>query len=443
MWPQTFLARLSVPLVLVAIAVFGFSASAYAGTKTFTPEESGQPFAVPAGVATIKVEAIGGAGEQAYEHFCHGESGPPLEEVVEAKSRGDGSAGNAPGGEEAFEVPAECYGQAPLGSGGSGARVIATLDVSPGESLVVHFGPGGEGSAAGTGHEADYIIYGKGGGGSELLSGTSTPLVVAAGGGGGGSTRGGSAEGFIGGDGEGESAGKGGTISEGGASGTVGFQGPENGSKGRGGNGFLGGGGGDGYYGGGGGFFGGGGGAGSSFIVPGASGTVSSGAGLAQRILISYTVRAATCTANSATITLSPGLTDTPALQRMKIKGTLSGCTGEPFTAATYTATLKTAGPVSCSVLKASGESAAGEAKYKWTPKAKASKGTLNLLLSEAPGIALSGGLGSGPYSPLGLSGLVAERYTNAATCGLPQGRRGVVKAVSKGTFSGSALDFE
>ena len=61
------------------------------------------------------------------------------------------------------------------------------------------------------------------------------------------------------------------------------------------------------------------------------------------------------CTGNSGTVTLSPGLTDTAAVQTMRIKGTLTGCAGDPFTEARYTATLKTAGPVSCSVLKDSG----------------------------------------------------------------------------------------
>ena len=83
-----------------------------------------------------------------------------------------------------------------------------------------------------------------------------------------------------------------------------------------------------------------------------------------------------TCTGDTGTVTLSPGLTNTAAVQTMKIKGTLTGCAGTPFTGAKYTATLKTGGLVSCAVLKTGGEPAAGAAKYKWTPKAKASTGT-------------------------------------------------------------------
>jgi hypothetical protein len=148
-----------------------------------------------------------------------------------------------------------------------------------------------------------------------------------------------------------------------------------------------------------------------------------------------FTVVKGRCTANSGTITLSPGLTGTPTVQTMKIKGTLAGCTGQPFTGAKYTATLKTAGPVACSVLKAAGETATGAAKYKWTPKAKGSTGTLRMLLSETPGIAFSGEVSTGPYSPLRLSGTATESYTGAARCG--------AKKVKKGTFTGSAVNFE
>jgi hypothetical protein len=143
----------------------------------------------------------------------------------------------------------------------------------------------------------------------------------------------------------------------------------------------------------------------------------------------------ATCTTNTGTIKLSPGLTNTPAVQTMKIKGTLSGCTGDPFTEVKYTAKLGTAAPVSCSVLKAAGEKATGAAQYKWTPKAKASTGTLSLLLTETLGVAFSGEVVTGSYSPLTLSGKVSETYTGAATCS--------AKAVKKGTFIGSSVTLE
>ncbi len=428
------LVRWATLVVSALLGMFAFSATASAETRTFTPADSGQVFEVPAGVHAIEVEAVGGQGGQAYEHYCHSKEAGP-EEVIKAEP-GEPSEGE--------EIPRECYGEAALGNGGSGARVLATLDVSAGEDLSVRFGGGGEGSIGPTGSEADYSTNGDGGGGSELLIGTSAPLVVAGGGGGGGgSGRGGSAQGFVGGDGEGEGAGKGGTLSAGGAGGIVVFAG-EAGSRGTGGKGSLAGGGGGGYFGGGGGFFlSGGGGAGSSFIAASATGTVGSGAGLAQQIVIGYAAPAASCTADNGQITLSPGLTGTPAVQTIKIKGTLTGCAGRPFTATKYVATLKTAGPVACSALSAAGEPAGGAVKFAWTPKAKASKGTLQMPLSEAAEITLSGQLESGPYSPLALSGGVSESYTNAATCGIPQGKRGVVKPIRKGAFSGTELDFE
>jgi hypothetical protein len=151
----------------------------------------------------------------------------------------------------------------------------------------------------------------------------------------------------------------------------------------------------------------------------------------------------ATCTTNTGTVTLSPGLTNTPAVQTMKIKGTLTGCTGEPFTAVAYTATLETAGPVTCSVL-AAGEAATGAAKYAWTPKpkkAKAPEGTLSMSLAETPSIAFSGEVTTGAYSPLTLTGTATESYTGGVTCGEKVGKK-AAKAVKKGTFSGSAVSF-
>ena len=148
-------------------------------------------------------------------------------------------------------------------------------------------------------------------------------------------------------------------------------------------------------------------------------------------------VNAALCTTSSGTIKLSPGLTNTAAVQTLKIKGTVSGCTGEPFTAAAYSATLKTAAAVSCSVLKGAGETTTGSSSYKWTPKTKPSKaaGTLTMLLTETPAVALSGTVATGPHSPLALSGKVSETFTGGATCG--------TKAVKKGAITATDVAFE
>ena len=155
---------------------------------------------------------------------------------------------------------------------------------------------------------------------------------------------------------------------------------------------------------------------------------------------ISYTVvTQPTCTGNSGTVKLSPGLTDTAAVQTMKIKGTLTGCAGTPFTGAKYTATLTTAGPVSCSVLSTAGEPATGAAKYVWTPKTKASKGTLSTLLTETPDIAFSSEVTTGSYAPLTLTGFATESYTGGPTCGEKVTFK-PVKAVKNGTFSQPAV---
>ena len=97
--------RLCVGMVLMVPATLGIASNASAETvKSFTPGPGAeQPFEVPAGVTQIKVTAIGAAGT--------------------------GACGLA-------------------GAPGSGAKVTATLAVTPGEKLTVDFGGG-----AGAGRE--------------------------------------------------------------------------------------------------------------------------------------------------------------------------------------------------------------------------------------------------------------------------------------------------
>jgi alpha-tubulin suppressor-like RCC1 family protein len=150
-----------------------------------------------------------------------------------------------------------------------------------------------------------------------------------------------------------------------------------------------------------------------------------------------------TCSSTSGTITLSPGLTATPAMQKVKVKATLQGCTGEPFTAATYTATLATTDPVSCSMLDGENESATGAAKFKWTPNAKASTGTLNVLLAETNEGVLSGEVSAGSFAPLRFGAIsLKETYTGGDKCGQPEGKK-AAKPVKTATFSGSAVGLE
>jgi hypothetical protein len=151
----------------------------------------------------------------------------------------------------------------------------------------------------------------------------------------------------------------------------------------------------------------------------------------------------ATCTSNSGTITLSPGLTATPAVQKVKVKGTLSGCTGEPFTEATYTATMETTNPVSCLVFGGEYERVSGPAKFKWTPNAKASTGTLSTIIDETDESGLSGEVSAGSYAPLTFSeDEMTEEFSGGEKCGEPDGKK-AAKAVKKGDFRGSAIGFE
>ena len=163
----------------------------------------------------------------------------------------------------------------------------------------------------------------------------------------------------------------------------------------------------------------------------------SEGTGAKTSNKVEVEVVKALCATNTGTIKLSPGLTNTAAVQTMKIKGTLSGCTGEPFTSVAYKATLKTTGMVGCPVLKGTGELASGAASFKWTPKTKPSKttGTLGMLLTETPSAALSGELTAGPFSPLTLSGKTSITFTGGSTCG-------GTKAVTKGTFTSTTVAF-
>ena len=90
---------------------------------------------------------------------------------------------------------------------------------------------------------------------------------------------------------------------------------------------------------------------------------------------------------------------------------------------------------MSCAELKAVGDVSTGTMKYKWAPKAKASKGKLKMVLTEVPGVAFSGEVTSGSYSPLTFSGTATESYNGGATCGASK--------VKKGKFSGSAVHFD
>ncbi len=152
----------------------------------------------------------------------------------------------------------------------------------------------------------------------------------------------------------------------------------------------------------------------------------------------------ASCTTNSGTVKLSPGLSNTAAVQTLKIKGTLSGCTGEAFTELSYKATLTSAGPLSCAALTGTGEAATGSATYKWMPKAKpaTATGPLSFALSESPSVGFSGEVATGSFSPLSFAGVTTASYEGGSKCGVAEGKK-AAKPIKKGAFSGTVVDFD
>lgn len=174
-------------------------------------------------------------------------------------------------------------------------------------------------------------------------------------------------------------------------------------------------------------------------------GGVAAVAGLVCAIAMVSTASASaastTCNTNSGTIKLSPGLSESPHVQNVTIKGALSECSGEEVTGATYVAHLKTTEAVTCSALTGAGAAEEeGTIVVKWSPKGQGnSKGSFSMPLTEAP-VAIGGALESGPFSGDSLAGTVSQNYTGGPTCGVaPEGKR-KAKKVSKGSFTGSPV---
>lgn len=145
-----------------------------------------------------------------------------------------------------------------------------------------------------------------------------------------------------------------------------------------------------------------------------------------------------TCETN-ASVKLSPGLTNTPTVQNISIKGTLTNCAGEEatVTGGKYVAHLKTAEPVTCAVLAGPGAPATGTIVIKWTPKGQGnSMGTFSTSLTEQP-TAIGGSIESGPFAESPLSGSVVQAYTGGSTCGVAEGKK-KAKKVNKGTLTGT-----
>jgi len=158
---------------------------------------------------------------------------------------------------------------------------------------------------------------------------------------------------------------------------------------------------------------------------------------------IAYTVATVktTCSHNEGKATYSPGLTDTPTVQTARLKGSLSGCSADAYTSATYTAVLHTNGPIACSALTSEpGEPASGTLSVKWRPKGKASSstGTINIDVTSVLNATVDGTLSTGLFSPATLSGSMSETFAGAQTCGVAS--KSKVKPVKKATFTGSPV---
>jgi hypothetical protein len=151
-----------------------------------------------------------------------------------------------------------------------------------------------------------------------------------------------------------------------------------------------------------------------------------------------------TCTGNSGTIKLSPGLQESAQVQNITIKGTLSGCTGSSVTGGTYLAHLKTAGPVSCAALSSAGEVATGSIVIKWSPKGQGnSNGTFSMPLTALAGVGLGGTLQSGPFATSSISGTVSQSFAGACGGGGKSKGKGKAKAkkIKDGSFTGPGFE--
>ena len=156
---------------------------------------------------------------------------------------------------------------------------------------------------------------------------------------------------------------------------------------------------------------------------------------------------AAVCEQNSGTIKLSPGLSETPHVQNITVKGTLTNCAGESgVESASYVDHMKTIGEVTCSVLSSLSAEPTTEAvslALKWAPKELGkSHGSLVLPLTEAGGVAVSGTLEGGPFgAPATVTGgEVFESFSGGSACGVAEGKK-KAKAVKSGTFSGTTFE--
>jgi hypothetical protein len=153
----------------------------------------------------------------------------------------------------------------------------------------------------------------------------------------------------------------------------------------------------------------------------------------------------ASCAVDSGTIKLSPGLTETPAVQTVSVKGTFSECDGGPESGS-YKAKFQTTGPAGCGLLAGTEEltPSTGTLSVKWQPHEEGkSTGTLQFPVGEGELAALTGSLSGGPFGEATslTSAFVSESFKGGPTCGLAEGKK-AAKPVKSGSFATPVVEF-
>jgi hypothetical protein len=155
----------------------------------------------------------------------------------------------------------------------------------------------------------------------------------------------------------------------------------------------------------------------------------------------------ASCETNQGTIKLSPGISETPHVQAITIKGQLSGCGGGGgLESASYVDHLQTTEEVTCSILQSlSSEptTAPVSLSVKWSPKELGrSRGTLVVPITEAGSVTVTGTLEGGPFGgpePI-TGGEVWESFAGGPSCGVAEGKK-KARPVKNASFSGTPLE--
>jgi hypothetical protein len=144
-------------------------------------------------------------------------------------------------------------------------------------------------------------------------------------------------------------------------------------------------------------------------------------------------------------IKLSPGLTNTPQIQTVTVKGTLAECASSEseMTGGKFVAHFKTAEPVSCAVLSSAGVGAGEESNIVLKPQPKDGgnpMGSFSLPITETAPQLLSGTITSeGEFAGNTIGGSVTETFVGGKHCGeVELNKKGKPSKVSKGTFVGT-----